>query len=383
MGGGPASVRPRTSSLLAETLLAEVDDLLGVLLRHERRAGQDLGGGGHAVLRVVGQEDDRQVTLEKLLLVDGEGHVPVADGLEDGGREVEGGERDLLQLARLPQGLERGLRAGRAERQHPVDVGVLLYCRVDLGLRVGGVVEVNGHHLDLAAEALLEALAALIERDVSDLLVDAERVVHTLLREPLAGALPGYELGLPDVGERPEVLADVAAGVYGDDRYAGVVRLLDRLAQRLGVGDGDDQPVRLGGDGGVDELAHLHRVECLGRVVLDLDAHISGALVHPVLDHGPERVGGLAVGDDRDPDVSALRATPALRLAAFLATPAARGDERHHRHQGEPDPVHYPTSHHFLLSAGPTRAPVYADWITFERYSRLLRTSSIGPEPVS
>src|SRR3712207_3250693 len=37
--GGPRGP-PRTRSLLAETLLAEVDDLLGVLLRHEGRAGQ-------------------------------------------------------------------------------------------------------------------------------------------------------------------------------------------------------------------------------------------------------------------------------------------------------------------------------------------------------
>ena len=81
---------------------------------------------------------------------------------------------------------------------------------------------------------------------------------------------------------------------------------LDRLAERVGVRDRDDQAVRLGGDGGVDQLRHRDHVEGVRRLVLDLDAHILGGLVDAVLDDRPERVGGLTVGDDDEAQVAAI-----------------------------------------------------------------------------
>src|SRR5687767_963044 len=123
-----AGAAPKAAPLrnrLADALLAEVDDLLGVVLGDEGRAGQHLGSGYRAVLGVVGQEDDRQVPLEVLLLVHGEGHVTVVDGLQDRGSQIEGGERDVLLPTALLEGCQGRLGAGRAERQHAVEIRVL------------------------------------------------------------------------------------------------------------------------------------------------------------------------------------------------------------------------------------------------------------------
>src|SRR5918997_2947776 len=75
-----ATVGPHQEAL-PDALLAQLDDLLGVLLRHERRSRQRLRGGDRAVLGVLGKVDDGQVALQVLLLVDGEDHVAVPDGL--------------------------------------------------------------------------------------------------------------------------------------------------------------------------------------------------------------------------------------------------------------------------------------------------------------
>ena len=71
-------------------------------------------------------------------------------------------------------------------------------------------------------------------------------------------------------------------------------------AERGGVGNGDDQPVRLRGDGGVDHLRHLGHVEGFGREIFGLDAERLGGVVHAVLDDRPVGVAALAVGDEDD-----------------------------------------------------------------------------------
>ena len=153
-------------------------------------------------------------------------------------------------------------------------------------------------HLDRAAlETVGEALAAQVERDVADLLVDADRLGDARLLHPLAAAEAGLVLGLADVGRDAELLADVGAGVHRDHRDAGGDRVADRIAERLGVRDRDHEAVRLRGHGGIDQLRHLDHVEGVGRLVLDGDAEVLGGLVDAVLDHRPERVGGLAVAD--------------------------------------------------------------------------------------
>jgi hypothetical protein len=78
-----------------------------------------------------------------------------------------------------------------------------------------------------------------------------------------------------------------------------------------------DRPA--GSDGGVDDLGHLHHVERVGRLVLDIDAEVLGRLIDAVLDHRPERVGGLPVADHDDAHVLGERTAgqpiPAARAA--------------------------------------------------------------------
>ena len=86
--------------------------------------------------------------------------------------------------------------------------------------------------------------------------------------------------------------------------------------RRVGIRDRDDQPVRAGGDGGVDQLRHGHHVEGRRRLVLDLDAHVLGGLVDAVLHDRPERVGRLAVGDHDEAKRGAVRPILADAVAA-------------------------------------------------------------------
>src|SRR5690606_8142344 len=79
---------------------------------------------------------------------------------------------------------------------------------------------------------------------------------------------------------------------------AGVDGGADRISEGFGIRDGDHEAVRLRGDRGLDDLAHLHHVEGAGRLVLDRHAHVVTGGGDAVGGHRPERVGRLAVGDD-------------------------------------------------------------------------------------
>ena len=155
-------------------------------------------------------------------------------------------------------------------------------------------------HRHLAAEAFGEALAAQVERDVADLLVDADADLAAHLLELGAGDPAGVDFILADMQERAELLRNVGAGIHRDHRDARGDGLLDRRAERRGVGDRDDQAGGLLVDGRVDELAHRDHVEGFGRAVIDLHLHVLAGGGDAVLDHRPERIVGLAVGDDDD-----------------------------------------------------------------------------------
>ena len=286
--------------------------------------------------RVEGQQHDRQVALEVLLLVDGEEHVTGRDRLQDVRREVEGGELDRPELVGAAQRLERRRGAGRTQREDAIDVGVGAQRRFDARLCFGRVVQVDLDHLDRAtrlAQPIGEAAAALVERGIAHFLVDADRVGHAGFAHALAGAEARLVLGLADVGQQTELGGDVAAGVHRDDRDTGVDGGLDRVAQRVGVGDRDDETVRIGGDGSVDQLRHFHHVEGVGGLVLDLDAHILGRLIHAVLDHRPERIRGLTVADDDEAQV----ASPHFILTEYLGAGADACGERDGQQRYQPD----------------------------------------------
>ena len=157
-------------------------------------------------LRLVEREEhDRQVALQVLLLVDGELDLAVLDRLHDVAAEVERAE---LGLEPAPWIASRAATAmsGLSVRTASIDV-VGLELGLDLGERRLDVVDaLDLEVLDVAAEALLGAVAALVEADVRLLVDDAEQLVRAGLLELRARALAGDRLGLADVRDRAEVL---------------------------------------------------------------------------------------------------------------------------------------------------------------------------------
>ena len=165
------------------------------------------------------------------------------------------------------------------------------------------------------------------------------------------GGLAGDGLALADVGDGPEVLPVVDAGVDRDDRDAGVDGGADGGLETVGVGHGDDEPAGAVGHRVVDQgalLARVGRRSCSGRRCQVLAGPVAAGL-----DDVPERVAGRGVGDDVDADVLGRRAAAAataasVSLAAALAAAtvltgaAAREHERARRdaHGENPSDLH-------------------------------------------
>ena len=331
-----ASASRRLTLRSAQTLRREGDDVGRVGRRDEARSGHDQTGAVArrkvAGLRVVREDHDRQIPLQELLLVDGEVHLPVLDGRQHFGAEVEGGEMD-----RLARGGDRGQRRachGRAEGQEAVDGRIGLERRRHLGLHVGRVGDLAGQ--DRAGGRIEthpgeEAVAAQGQGLVADLLVEADGVLDAGGQEPLAGAQAGLELRLTDMRLDADLTEDVRPGVHRDHRDPGCDRLLDRRAKGVGVRDRDDEAARLLRHGGVDERGHAGHVALLRRrVVGDRDAHVGCAGRDAIADHAPEPVDGLAVGHDLDLDVAALdqRAVETGPTSRGRAAGAGRGVAR-------------------------------------------------------
>ena len=84
------------------------------------RFGPDgtLPPGIEAVFGIDGQEHDRQIALQELLLVDGESGFAGSDRLQEARRQVEGCDLDLADLADFLHRRDRRL-AGGARRPAP------------------------------------------------------------------------------------------------------------------------------------------------------------------------------------------------------------------------------------------------------------------------
>ena len=125
-----------------------------------------------------------------------------------------------------------------------VDLGIL---REPLADRLADLLRIGSTGITSTEprKAVDEALAAEVERDIAELVVEAERLGAAELAHRVAGDAAGLVFALPDMQERAERAADVEAGIDGDDRNAGIDGGADRRGQRIGIRDGDDQPVRL------------------------------------------------------------------------------------------------------------------------------------------
>ncbi len=175
------------------------DDGVHVRLVDDAWAGQDrlATARNEAVQLVVGQEYDRQIALEELLLVDGELHLTGLDRIQDVLREVEGRELDLAGEVELLDGRQRRGRSGGPEGEDAVQRGICLDSGGDRLLRTGRILEVDLNDLGRPGETLGEALATGVESGVADLLVDAEGVRGASGLQELAGLLAGIETTRP------------------------------------------------------------------------------------------------------------------------------------------------------------------------------------------
>src|SRR4029079_416117 len=341
--------------------------------REHRLAAADRVG----VLAVQLQEHHRQVALQVLLLVDGELDVARLDVLEDVGAEVERRERRVRARA-LDRRL-RGRRDVRVQRDDAVEGLVGLQLGLDLGLRrrdVRGALHLEVGHR--AAEALLHAVAALLQADVVLLVDDAEGPLDGVGLQPRAGRLAGDRLRLADVRDRSERLEVVGARVQRHDRDAGRLGLRQRVLDRARVRHRHRQPVDLLRDGSVDQLRLLLRV-VVGRAPDELHALVLCSLLRALLDDTPARA-LVAVGDHRDREAAALRLADALRAAAgrggrptragglVAATAAGRHDERGDGEDGQEHPGGQ-SLHRWNTSLRGARV---------DRNSMLLRTSRTG-----
>src|SRR5215217_4887988 len=258
----PAQARAgRSPFTSARALGGELLHRVGVRLVHEPGSGEHGQTAAHRVgVRVEQrQEDDRQVTLEVLLLVDGELDLAGLDGLHDVAAQVECGELGVRARA-----LDRVASSDRdvgVEGQDSRDVLVRLKLRLQLRGGCGDVVyALDLDVLDRAAKALLRTCAALLEPAVALLMNHAQELPAGALGEPLAGRLAGHALVLANVGDRSKGSRVALAGVERDDRDACVRGLLERIAERVGIRHRGGDAVHLLGDRRVDQLGVLLRV---------------------------------------------------------------------------------------------------------------------------
>src|ERR1700754_576132 len=182
-GGGAGRVsRVVMGGLLPGSGLGELADDGDVGLVHQVWTGQGRLATAEDVAVGLVQPDgvDGAVPLKEGLLVDGPLQRAGLDLRRDLRVEVEGG--DLRLAAGVLHRLDGAQRERGTERDHHVDALVLLELGTDGRLHRRLVPAVDVDLVVLAAEALLDAVAAGLELHLALFLHDAEHVLGAVLR---------------------------------------------------------------------------------------------------------------------------------------------------------------------------------------------------------
>src|SRR3954447_2175546 len=335
-GGRPAVPgHPGRRCGLTGVLLDERHDGVDVALVDEGRTGEDGPSTAHdvAVLQVQVELADRQVALQVRLLVDGELKLAVLHRLSRIDVQVE--RADLGRAARRGDRLDRVQRLSRTQRDDIVD-GLVL---AELGLNGRGDCGVVGA-VDLnvlgAREAVLDALAPILQGDRSGLLDHAQRLLAAGGLDLLTRLLAGQELVRGEVGERSGLLVEVEARVEAVDGNAGRNGLLDVRDERVRGDKRGGDAVDLRVDRILDEDGLLGRVRICG--VLQGGPGVLGRLLSPRLDPVPEGVPRGLVGDHGEgvARVPATASAAGVVVALRGSSPTARRrDERQCRYESE------------------------------------------------
>ncbi len=157
-----------------------------------------------------------------------------------------------------------------------------------------------------ALSAVAQPAAAGVERDVADLVVDAQ---DAAARPPRRAARPRptrLVLGLADVPQQTEPLPRVASPelTESDGMPAATAALMDGASAS---GSGTEMASALGRLATAASISWLIRTMSKLRrgLVLEPDAELSRGVARTVRHDGPEGVGRLAVADHDDADVAA------------------------------------------------------------------------------
>ena len=132
---------------------------------------------------------------------------------------------------------------------------------------------------------------------------DALRARGRGARQTASTVVATIVLTLPEVGSvRDAVGVRTVAGVEADHGDAVAQHAVHRIAQDVGVGDGNRHAVRLIGARLIDQPRHLVHVEGIGRQYLEVHAHVGSGHLHGVAHGAPPRV-PVAAGMLHDDDV--------------------------------------------------------------------------------
>jgi hypothetical protein len=119
---------------------------------------------------------------------------------------------------------QRRAGAGRTEGEQPIDLRITLQGIAYALLRVSRIGEVDGQHGGGAARRahrVAGAAAALVQRQVADLVIDAQQLARAGRRQLFTTGAPGFVLRLTDVREYTQLLPCVGARIDETSSPAG------------------------------------------------------------------------------------------------------------------------------------------------------------------
>ena len=80
-------------------------------------------------------------------------------------------------------------------------------------------------------------------------------------RHLLAATLASLVFGLTNVRQNAELSRHIAAGIHRNDRNPRVDCGLDRIRERIRIGNGNDKSLRARRNRGIDQLSHCDHIE--------------------------------------------------------------------------------------------------------------------------
>ncbi|MCY1241103.1 hypothetical protein D9M72_539890 [compost metagenome] len=107
--------------------------------------------------------------------------------------------------------------------------------------------------------------------------------------------------------QRTKLLGCIGPCVHRNNRNTGSNSTFNRRSQRIRIRDRNNNALRILVDCSIDQLRHLHHVECFRRAIIDLCTRILGGFCNAILHNRPERIRCLTVAHNHNADILCLR----------------------------------------------------------------------------